>query len=58
MEEETRQILNHFLLPQKSAMGIGARISRRFAEVGGIDLQQVPRSYPRHLPDVDVDESQ
>jgi len=47
MEEEARQILKRFLLHRKCAEGIGTRISKRFSEVGGIDLPNVSRSTPR-----------
>ncbi len=55
MEEEARQILKHFLLRKKSAIGIGTRISQRFAAVGGVDLPEVPRSAPRLLPSLSSD---
>lgn len=48
MEEEIRRILKKHVLRGKSAMGIGSRIHRRFAEVGGADLPEPIRSYPRH----------
>ena len=35
MEEEARQILRRSLLREKSTVGIGTRISQRFAAVGG-----------------------
>lgn len=57
MEEEARQILKHFLLHKKCSHGIGTRISKRFAEVGGIDLPKVPRSFPRNLSNIDPDKS-
>jgi antitoxin FitA len=47
MEEEVRQILKQFLLQRKCADGIGSRISKRFAEVGGVELPDTPRSLPR-----------
>ena len=49
IEEEARHILKHFLLTRKRSMGIGTRISQRFAAVGGEDLQEVPRSLPSTL---------
>ncbi|MCF8107704.1 MAG: hypothetical protein K9J81_01795 [Desulfohalobiaceae bacterium] len=47
MEEEARQILKQHLLQHKSTQGIGTRIAKRFAEIGGVDLPDVPRSAPR-----------
>jgi plasmid stability protein len=47
MEEEARQILKRFLLHKKCSEGIGTRISKRFSDVGGIDLPHLSRSYPR-----------
>ncbi|RJR19293.1 MAG: plasmid stabilization protein [Desulfobacteraceae bacterium] len=47
MEEEARQILRQFLLARKCSGGIGSRISRRFAAIGGVELPEVPRSTPR-----------
>ena len=47
MEEEVRQLLKNFVLREKSGAGIGSRIHRRFAAAGGVDLPEVPRSYPR-----------
>ena len=48
MEEEARQILKQFLLHKRCTTGIGSRISRRFAAVGGVILPEISRSYPRH----------
>ena len=50
MEEEVRQILRHHVLRKKSTRGIGSRILERFAAVGGVDLPEVPRSFPRQVP--------
>jgi plasmid stability protein len=50
MEEEARQILKEFLLLRRSSKGIGSRISKRFAAIGGTDLPEAPRSVPRRLP--------
>ena len=50
MEEEARQILKEFLLRKRSSKGIGSRISKRFAAIGGTDLPEVPRSVPRRPP--------
>ncbi len=57
MEEEARQILKHFLLRKKSAVGIGTRIANRFAAAGGVELPEVPRSSPRRLPNFDPDDN-
>lgn len=51
MEEEARQILKQHLLRKRSSDGIGSRIARRFAEVGGVELPDTPRSAPRQPPD-------
>jgi plasmid stability protein len=58
MEEEARQILKQFLLRKRSSAGIGTRISRRFAEVGGVDLPDVDRSDPRRPPTFSPDDAQ
>ncbi len=50
MEEETRQILKQYLLGRRSAQGIGARIAKRFAEAGGVELPDTTRSAPREHP--------
>ena len=47
MEEEARQVLRQSLLREKSTIGLGTRIARRFSEVGGVDLPEVARSLPR-----------
>lgn len=47
MEEEARQILKEALLRKRCTDGIGTRISRRFGEVGGVDLPEPRRSVPR-----------
>ena len=56
MEEEARQILRHFLLTRKRSMGIGTRISQRFASVGGVDLPNVSRSLPRQASGFDSEQ--
>ena len=55
MEEEARQILKRFLLHKKCSEGIGSRIAKRFSEVGGVEINQMPRSFPRQtsLPEND-----
>jgi len=50
MEEEARQILKQFLLRKRSSTGIGSRISRRFAAIGGVDLPDAYRSASRRPP--------
>ena len=56
MEEEVRQILKHYLLREKSGQGIGTRISRRFAQAGGVELPDAKRTFPREKPDFGRDE--
>ncbi len=58
MEEVARQILRQSLLRKRSSLGIGTRISQRFAAAGGIDLPEPVRSAPRRPPDVFADEPQ
>ena len=57
MEEEARQILRQHLLRKKRVVGIGTRISKRFAAVGGENIPETPRSYPRNLPNIIPDET-
>lgn len=56
MEEEARQILKQHLLRHTSIRGIGTRIAERFAKAGGVELPNTPRSSPRILFDVHLDE--
>ncbi|MHB8836107.1 MAG: FitA-like ribbon-helix-helix domain-containing protein [Candidatus Methylomirabilia bacterium] len=56
MEEEVRQILRRALVRERGAVGMGSRIARRFAVVGGVDLPAVPRSLPRASPRFGADE--
>jgi hypothetical protein len=58
MEEEARQILKRFFLHRKCAEGIGTRISKRFSEVGGIELPHVSRLLPRQSPIISNDSHQ
>ncbi len=58
MEEEARQILRQFLLREKSSVGLGSRIARRFAAVGGVELPEVTRSIPRPPPEMTSDDAQ
>ena len=50
MEEEARKILKLYLLQKRGSEGIGSRISRRFSEIGGVDLPDTRRSDPRRPP--------
>ena len=50
MEEEARRILRSALARQESEYGLGSRIHQVFAEVGGVDLPDIPRSMPRPSP--------
>ena len=57
MEEEARQILRRTLMTQSNPGQLGSRISRRFVELGGIDLPIPERSEPRPAPGfIDTDE--
>ena len=48
IEEEVRQILRlTFADSSSDASGLGSKISKRFAEIGGVDLPQPIRSLPR-----------
>ncbi len=48
IEEEARQILRlAFSEPSQNTSGLGSRISKRFAEIGGVELPQPVRSLPR-----------
>ena len=58
MEEEARQILKQFLLRKRSSTGIGSRISRRFAAIGGVKLPEGHRSGPRRPPIFFSDDAQ
>ena len=55
MEEEVRQILRQHLLRSQCSERMGTRISRRFAEVGGVDLPTPLRSLPRTPAFFDLD---
>jgi antitoxin FitA len=50
MEEEARQVLRQALLEERLAGGLGTRIARRWAAVGGVDLPAPSRSKPRRPP--------
>ena len=48
IEEEVRQILRQaFSEPSHETIGLGSKISKRFMEVGGVELSQPTRSLPR-----------
>jgi plasmid stability protein len=48
IEEEARQILRlAFSEPSQKTRGLGSKISKRFMEIGGIELPQPTRSLPR-----------
>ena len=48
MEEEVRVILRRVLAQPASAPGLGSRISARFAQEGGTDLQLPKRADTAH----------
>ncbi len=50
MEEEARQILRLALTCLKPEGGLGTRVAKRFAAVGGVVLDLTPRSKPRSAP--------
>lgn len=52
IEEEARQILHQALLVSPDHEGLGSRIHRRFAAVGGIELPEIPRTFARPAPDL------
>jgi plasmid stability protein len=48
VEEEARQILSlAFAERSQKTSGLGSRISKRFTEIGGVELPQPARSLPR-----------
>lgn len=48
VEEEARQILRlAFSEPSQKTGGLGSKISKRFIEIGGVELPQPTRSLPR-----------
>lgn len=48
IEEEARQILRlAFSEPSQKTGGLGSKISKRFTEIGGVELPQPVRSLPR-----------
>jgi plasmid stability protein len=50
MEEEVRQILRQTVSRPLPAGGLGSRLAKRFAAVGGVDLPPVMRSSGRQPP--------
>lgn len=52
MEEEARQILREAVLPSAVNEGLGSRIHRRFAVLGGLDLSLPERAPSRSPPDL------
>lgn len=57
MEEEARQILKQFLLRKRCSAGIGSRIAKRFAAIGGVDLPEAHRSNHRQPPTLSPDDT-
>ena len=51
MEEEVRRILQDAILPTSQKKGLGSRIHKRFAKVGGNDLDLLKRKPARKAPD-------
>lgn len=48
IEEEVHQILRQaFFNKSQGTNGLGSKISKRFSEIGGIELPQPSRSLPR-----------
>ena len=52
MEAEARAILADALVGHRPPRGLGSHIRRRFAEVGGIELQVPPRDEQPRAPDL------
>ena len=50
LDEEARRILNR-AVDQSERKGLGTRISKIFAEIGGVDLEIPARSAVRPAPD-------
>jgi hypothetical protein len=54
IEEEVRQILRlTFADSSSDASGLGSKISKRFTEIGGVELPQPVHSLPRQSPNFD-----
>lgn len=57
MEEEARRALQNWVAQTKPRGGMATRIRRRFAALGGVDLEIPPRDgQSRPLPDIFNDE--
>lgn len=56
MEEEARKALQNWVARVEPREGMGTRIRRRFAQLGGVELEFPPRGPARPLPDVFDDE--
>jgi plasmid stability protein len=51
VEDEVRQILRlTFAESSSDVSGLGSKISKRFTEIGGVELPQPVRSLPRQSP--------
>jgi len=55
MEEEVRQVLGQVFARPATTEGLGSRLARRFAALGGVDLPVVERSPARQPPDFSED---
>jgi len=55
MEEEVRQLLKSGVMAERASDGLGARIARRFAAAGGVELPALKRSAPRMPPSIRQD---
>ena len=55
MEEEARRILRAAFVQEEDQRGIGSRIHKRFAAIGGVDPIIPARSMPRPAPDFTED---
>lgn len=56
MEEEARKALQNWVARTEPHEGMGTRIRRRFAPLGGVELDIPPRGPARPLPDIFDDE--
>jgi plasmid stability protein len=52
MEEEVRRILKSALLTDDNEYGLGTRIHKLFADLGGIEIPERDSSDHRPLPDI------
>ncbi|MCO6442364.1 MAG: plasmid stabilization protein [Nitrococcus mobilis] len=53
MEEEARRILRQALAKPRQNNGLGSRIHKRYAALGGIELEQTVRTEPPRAIDLD-----